>query len=250
MALPRLISYSILIFLFAVSGCKKEVPKGEMPHGMIALSFDDTYADSWYAALPLLDSLGIKATFYVSAYHTLTPLQKDKLRIIKLHGHEIGYHTTNHANLVKLNKKSGLEAMIRQEIMPDLALMRNDGFDPVDFAYPFGQHDCFLDAQLLHYFKSVRALSNPNYYTSFASHSGARQVFYAMGIDSGSKVDDGKIQNQLRLAAENNDCISLYAHSINDPRRRYQITADRLRFIAAIAKMYQLHFVTVSEISY
>jgi peptidoglycan/xylan/chitin deacetylase (PgdA/CDA1 family) len=40
--------------------------------------------------LPLLDSFGAKATFYISSYHMLSSQQKNQLREIKNHGHEIG----------------------------------------------------------------------------------------------------------------------------------------------------------------
>ena len=251
MALRRFFAY--IFFFFLISGlfsCKKDSPKGEMQQGMISLSFDDTFINNWYNNLPLLDSLGIKATFYISSYHTLNLQQKNKLRLIETHGNEIAYHTTNHKDLLKLNRSDGMNAIIEREISPDLKLMRNDGFNPVNFAYPFGQHDPYLDSQLLPYFKSVRGVSNPNYYTCFASHTGAKQVFYAIEIDSRSKLSDERIQNLMRLALENNNCAFFYGHAINDSSRNFQVTSERLRFMASVAKMYNLRFIKVSEISY
>jgi peptidoglycan/xylan/chitin deacetylase (PgdA/CDA1 family) len=241
-----------VIFILCIAGftgCAKDVPRGEMSQGMIALSFDDTYIDNWYSYLPLLDSLEIKATFYVSAYHILTNQQKNKLRAIEAHGNEIGYHTTTHANLLKLCRSSGIDAIINREITPDLALMRNDGFNPVSFAYPFGQHDTFMDRQLLHYFKSVRAISKPNYYSCYMKHTGTRQILYGMGIDSREKTTNEKLEYQIRLAWENNDCILLFTHAIDQPWNNYQVNSDRLRFIAKIAAKYDMKFVRTSDIT-
>lgn len=251
MPLTRFVAYiSFFSLIGGLCSCKKESPKGEMQQGMISLSFDDTYINNWYKNLSLLDSLGIKATFYISSYHSLNLQQKNKLRIIENHGNEIAYHTTNHKDLLKLNRSDGITAIVEREIDPDLKLMRTDGFNPVDFAYPFGQHDQYLDRQLLPLFKSVRGVSNPNYYTCFARHTGAKQVFNAIEIDSRSKLIDERIQNLMRLAWENNNCTFFYAHAINDPSINLQVTADRLRFMASIAQMYNLRFIKVSEISY
>ncbi len=112
-----------------IAGCRQDVPKGLLPHGSVALTFDDASVDNWYDHLPLLDSLGIKATFYISKYHTLSPEQKQRLHLIAAHGHEIAYHTTNHSDLRKLLEKKGMDYVIREEILKDLDLMQQDGFN-------------------------------------------------------------------------------------------------------------------------
>ena len=117
--------------------------------GGIALTFDDNYIDNWYPNLDLFDSLGVKATFYISNYNKLTVAQKNKLREIRDHGHEIAFHSTNHVNFLKCADSSGVEKMIRVEISHGLRLMNNDGFYPTTFAYPYGKHNDMLDKLLL-----------------------------------------------------------------------------------------------------
>ena len=62
----------------------------------VVITYDDGYAQQLDNALPLLDSLGLKATFYLSAYF---PAVKDRLPEWKqaaLRGHELGNHTLYH----------------------------------------------------------------------------------------------------------------------------------------------------------
>ena len=251
MNLAKRLLYLFSAFLVIIQmGCAKEAPAGNIPHGMVALSFDDAYIDNWFANLPLLDSMGIKATFYVSAYHSFSHEQKNKLRIIEAHGNEVAYHTSNHADLVKLNRTSGANAVIDQEIRPDLNLMKADGFNPVNFAYPFGQHDDVLNLMLLQYFKSVRVLSHPPYNKSYACYKGnTNKVFYSIGIDSKSKLKDEDIRAKMQVANANNTCVFLYAHAINDASKKFQISADRIRFIGRVAREYNLQFVTTADMT-
>ena len=85
------ITYLTLLFLlfFVNQSCNKNdlTTSDGNTRGGIALTFDDNYIDNWYPNLDLFDSLGVKATFYISNYNKLSDAQKDKLREIKNHGH-------------------------------------------------------------------------------------------------------------------------------------------------------------------
>jgi peptidoglycan-N-acetylglucosamine deacetylase len=247
-------NYLVLISLLATlcgPGCRKtDIPAGEMPDGKIALSFDDTSIDNWYKYLPLLDSLNIKATFYISAYHTLKPEQVARLRILQAHGNEIAYHTTNHGDLLKMYSRNSMWYVLENEIKPDLKLMQNDGFKPENFAYPYGQHDAYLDRQMLVFFKSVRAVSTPKYYNkSFLKGPCTGEVFHAANIDETSKITEEQIEKMMAQAHDNQDCVLFYAHMINHPASKYYITTDRLRYLGSLAKKYNLEFIPTSDIT-
>lgn len=233
------------------AGCRKtDVPQGELPTGKIALSFDDASVDNWYRHLPLLDSLGIKATFYISAYHTLSPEQISKLRVIEAHGNEIAYHTTNHSDLLKMYSRNSMWQVLENEIRPDLKLMQRDGFNPRNFAYPFGQHDAFLDRQMLVYFKSVRAVCTPkNYNKAFIKQQCTGEVFHAADIDENSKISEEQMEKMISQAHDYNDCVMFYAHVIANPNSKYYITKNRLRYLASLAKKYKVEFITTADIT-
>lgn len=238
-----------LVVTIIFSACSKSIPDGKMPDGEVALTFDDSAVDNWFTYMPVLDSLNIKATFYVSNYHKLTQKQKDELHIMAAHGHEIAYHTTNHPDLVKALQKKGMAALITEEIEKDLPLMRKDGFNIVNFAFPFGSHNAQLDAAFLRTFKSIRAVTNSqNYHKSLVKQSGEKQLFYGASVDVSSKLNDGAIINLLNDAHTHNDCVVLLSHEINTPNYKYSVPLTRLRLIAAEAQRRNLKFVTVRQI--
>lgn len=243
----------ILFFaLLLFNRCKQDVPAGILPEGYISITFDDNSVDNWYTYLPLLDSLGIKATFYICKYHVLTVDQKAKLHAIQNDGHEIAYHTTNHPDLAKLLVKKGMDYVIAEEIESDLTLMRADGFTVTNFAYPYGSHTVELDNKLMQYFHSVRVLANKsNYYKCLALQACKKQLLYGPDIDDnkGSPPDDGVIRRILNMAGEKHACAVFTAHQINNPGYKYSISANRLRAIAAMADEYHLKFIPVHQIT-
>jgi peptidoglycan/xylan/chitin deacetylase (PgdA/CDA1 family) len=243
----------LLYFVVLLSGlftsCDKEIKSGNLPDGYIALTFDDAYISNWYQYLPVLESLNIKATFYISSYHSLSPLEKQELAEIKNRGHEIAYHTTNHLNLLKLLNSTNGQAKVTEEIDHDLNLMKQDGYILTDFAYPYGRHDATLDRTLLKTFKTVRALSNKtNFYLSLIREACENQVLFGAPVDMNSKITDTELSNLLSNAKSKNSCAILTAHQINNPDFKLQITIEKLKMIADIAKQQNLSFITVNQI--
>jgi len=231
--------------------CSKQIPQGRLPDGYIALTFDDSSVGNWYANLPVLESLGIKATFYVSNYHALTSADKQLLKEIRTRGNEIGYHSTNHKNLVKLlYSSSDGWSKVYQEINTDLELMRRDGFVITDFAYPYGRHDAALDRELLKTFRTVRAVTNKtNFYQSLATDAACdKQVLFAAHVDVRTFLSDSDLGNLLSKAKDKKACAILFAHQINLPSSKYQIDSNKLKLIADKAKELNLQFITVDQL--
>lgn len=237
-------------FVLLFDGCNKSVPKGKLPSGQVAITFDDASIDNWYRHLDFLDSLHIKATFYVSAYHTLDTAQKKKLKEIENRGHEIAYHTATHADLVKEVARRGMAKMEESEIDPDLALMRRDGYKVSNFAYPYGSHSSQINTCLLRKFKSVRALSNhQNYNKSLVKETGEWKVLYGANIDNNSRLKEDGILNLMDKAKDHHDCLVLVAHQIDIPSIKLQISRQRLILISQAAADRNLEFVTINQIA-
>lgn len=234
-----------LIFLFA--SCRKEVPNGTFANGRIVLAFDDASVDNWYQHLDLLDSLHIKATFYISSYHTLNRSQKGRLKEIEARGHEIAYHTTNHHDLVEEVNKHGMARTEANEINADLALMMADGYNITNFAYPYGSHSSQLNTCLLRRFKSVRALSNhQDYNKSLVKETGDWKVLYGANVDNNSRLKEEGIWSLMNKAKDHNNCLVLVAHQINNRSIKLQISRERLIAISKAAADRNLEFVTVN----
>lgn len=169
---------------------------------------------------------------------------------MKKAGHEIAFHSKNHPDLVKLLQAKGMETVVTEEIRSNQVQMRKDGFVVAHFAYPFGSHNQQLDATLKRHFKTIRMVCNKtNWHRSLSKQSGEPQVLYGAGIDENSKLTQPALQQLLETAHHTRDCIVLTAHAINSPEHRFQVSTERLRWLAAQARRMNMRFVTISELS-
>jgi hypothetical protein len=240
---------ALFLIILSFASCRKTDKYGTLTEPGIAMTFDDDYVDNWYKYLPLLDSLGVKATFYISGYHNLSQTQIAKLKAIMQHGNEIAYHTTNHQNIQKYLENHSEKDLLHSEIYPDLSLMKQDGFNPVVFAYPFGSHNKETDQALRPYFKSLRALNgSPNLSRSLTASMNER-ILFAMGMDNSSKRKEWMYDEMLHSASENRNCLVLVGHRIEEGDTNLKVSLSRLLHIVNRSKELGLKFYTVSEIS-
>lgn len=246
----NIIPAMVLAITTILTSCKKFEKTGYMNEPGIVLTFDDDRVDNWYEYLPLFDSANIKATFYVCKYNRMTAAQKDKLRIIRAHGHEIAFHTTNHYNMLDYVYRfhHTQEELMQCEIEAGLKMMNRDGFFPETFAYPYGAHNALFDKQLMRYFKSVRALNGTQDFSKSIVSTQKNDVLYGLGIDKSSKRSDADILSVLGSARSNNACAVLVAHDINTASR-LSVTLERLRMILDFAHRQGMRFYTAREIS-
>ncbi len=110
----------------------------------VSLSFDDARASQLDAGVPLLDSFGVKATFYVS----IVPMRQrlSDWKGVLATGHEIGNHSMRHActDNFPFSKGKALEDYTLEQMAAELdeassAIEKSFGVRPVTFAYPCGQ---------------------------------------------------------------------------------------------------------------
>lgn len=115
----------------------------------VALTYDDALHVHLDNAIPLLDSLGLKATFYLSAYFPGCRERIADWRKAAEHGHELANHTLFHPCLGNIPGRSwvGAERDMSKYTMPrllDEIRMTNVFLEAIDgktkrtFAYPCG----------------------------------------------------------------------------------------------------------------
>jgi hypothetical protein len=246
--MKAIIHLFLAAIFFCLAGCTKYEQQGNMNEAGIALTFDDCSVDNWYQYLSLLDSFHVKVTFYISNYHTLTPEQKEKLKEIQRHGHEIGYHTTNHYDLVDYMRFNGIDKTIQNEIYGDMSKMNRDGFYPTTFAYPYGAHNDYLDFRLKKIFRSVRVLNGSKDHSKSCTKTAYNSMLFALGMD-----DNGRsipmLEKMIELAQKNHNCLVLVGHQINNPAVKFQVPYEKLRFILKKAQSLNMRFYTASDIS-
>jgi peptidoglycan/xylan/chitin deacetylase (PgdA/CDA1 family) len=110
----------------------------------VSISFDDARASQLDVGVPLLDTYGVKATFYVS----IAPAQQRLAdwKAVLATGHEIGNHSMRHAcsGNFPFSKGKALEDYTLEQMAAELdqanaEIERLLSVHPVTFAYPCGQ---------------------------------------------------------------------------------------------------------------
>ncbi|MBV8761831.1 MAG: polysaccharide deacetylase family protein [Deltaproteobacteria bacterium] len=134
-----------------------DLAAGEVP-GSLALAFDDHDLAGWSALRETFNHYGARVTFFVSLYPELTADEKAELRQLAADGHDIEYHSTHHDNAADYANAHGADAYITDDILPGLQAMRDDGWNPTIFAYPFGARTAATDKALEPLFTHIRAI--------------------------------------------------------------------------------------------
>lgn len=115
----------------------------------VVITYDDAYNQQLDNAIPVLDSLGLKATFYVTAFSTSVQTRLNDWKKIAGNGHELGNHTLFHPCIAdkpgrefvpvdyKMNNYS-IKRMVDEVRMTNLFLQALDGKTRRTFAFTCG----------------------------------------------------------------------------------------------------------------
>ena len=115
----------------------------------VVLTYDDALNVDLDHAIPVLDSLGLKATFYVSGNSGVLNSRLSEWKTIAMNGHELGNHTMFHPCNGKLPGREFVSAeydlnnysitrMVNEIRMTNTLLKAIDGKTKRTFAYPCG----------------------------------------------------------------------------------------------------------------
>lgn len=111
----------------------------------LALSFDDTSIDAWFALRPLFDRYQARVTFFVSRYRFVGEDQRDELQQLAADGHAVEAHSVRHLRAPDYVEQHGLNAYVHDEVDPSIQILRDEGFAVDAFAYPFGARTGEID---------------------------------------------------------------------------------------------------------
>ena len=108
-----------------------------LPSRSIVITFDDGYEDNYLSALPILEKLGMRATFFVVTGRMGQPgyMKWQQAKEMGEHGMEVGSHTVNHYTLNEIN----LKELERELLVSRLMLENNVPAAAPIFANPFGE---------------------------------------------------------------------------------------------------------------
>jgi peptidoglycan/xylan/chitin deacetylase (PgdA/CDA1 family)/uncharacterized protein YjdB len=127
--------------------------------GFVSVDFDDGYQSMFDNGLPIFDKAGIRTTQYIITGNTLGDtiinpdlgpvgvgnpgfVTWDEVHMMAANGHEIGAHTRTHQTLSNLCKVPACSVAdsLQSEITGSKADLIAQGFNPVTFAYPYGDY--------------------------------------------------------------------------------------------------------------
>jgi len=225
--------------------------------GGIALTFDDRHVGEWHALLPLLREFEARATFFVGGAAWLDAQQLGWLRELRDAGCEIGSHGHRHRGVQRHYGADPRAASryVVEEVMPSMRTLRDGGFDPQSYAYPFGQRTAAFDRELFRQVPHLRATACrrrllPAHRVRSIYHrpgSGAR-LHFALGIDDcqGNRLDG--LAKVLRRAAGERSIALFYAHRPDACGGGYRVAPGLLRSLLEIARELRLRSLTVREL--
>lgn len=110
---------------------------------VVSLTFDDGTADE-YQVRPMLAQYGLHATFFINSNNigaSSAFMTWDQLSGLSADGNEITGHTLDHVDLTTV---STTEAT--RQVCDDRQALISHGFNPTDFAYPYGSSNSTVES--------------------------------------------------------------------------------------------------------
>lgn len=257
MKLTKIVVAIVILFLFSECGDVVK-PISEKKCGY-AIAFDDTYIEEWGEIRTLLKKYNTKATFFISAYHTVSRADKLILDSLKLDGHQIACHSVNHINVLDYLKKKNIGDYINREIIPEINLMKHDGINPTAFAYPYGLNNAKTDSALFTYFDILRDVAEVQRHIANVTRIDTIESIYfkfdktrviaGLGIDENFGITITEIENGFKRAIKNREVIVFYSHKpTKKTTGNYQISYEYLENILFLAKSMEVRSLTFNEL--
>lgn len=141
----------LLIISLLLFSCQPVVPKADLP--LLVLTFDDDSRSIYDTAFPIMQEFGYTGTNVITTSIMNEPerLTWQQLHEITDAGWEVAGHTFHHYNFNNLTLPQA-----EFEIMHDLAILREQGFDPVSFALPLGKASPSVLEIIAAYYTNIR----------------------------------------------------------------------------------------------
>lgn len=119
--MKRKIAIAVLFQLLAtVPGITQFNPAWQGKKAAVVITYDDSINEHLDNAVPILDSLGLKATFYVTAFSNSVQTRMNEWKKLATTGHELGNHTLFHP----CNGGTGREWVSKQNDLRNFSVKR------------------------------------------------------------------------------------------------------------------------------
>ena len=127
----------------------------DLPEKTVALTIDDAFFSIYKKAWPLLKEKKLPFTIFVSTgplkSNSKNYMNWEQIKEMDSHGVTIGHHTKNHLHLVTKEK----EKIISEIEEANNDFLKNLGYVPDIFAYPYGEYSSEIKQITKSYFKAA-----------------------------------------------------------------------------------------------
>ena len=127
----------------------------DLPEKTVALTIDDAFFSIYKKAWPLLKEKKLPFTIFVSTgplkSNSKNYMNWEQIKEMDSHGVTIGHHTKNHLHLVTKEK----EKIISEIEEANNDFLKNLGYVPDIFAYPYGEYSSEIKQITKNYFKAA-----------------------------------------------------------------------------------------------
>ncbi len=229
-----------------VSATPPPPPTGTFTEGMVTISFDDAWTTHYTQALPILNTAGLKGTFYIltepvqggwSDY--MSPMQ---VKAIAQSGHDIQGHTVTHVDLTTVgSRRIDKELQDSKKYLESLV-----GGTITSLAYPYGSYNTttISRAKLAGYTNARSA--DPTIALGF--NTGLQSKFEINSFSPNTAVSVASIKTAIAQAKQNKQWFVLSYHQIeNGSSDEYTTSVANFQEIVNYIKSSGIKVVTMRE---
>jgi sialate O-acetylesterase len=174
---PSMMKKNFIIVLLCVTATVTIAAQSSQPWQgkkcAVVITYDDAYNQHLDNAIPVLDSLGLKATFYITAFSASMQARMNEWKKLPMNGHELGNHTLYHPCIGGTGREwvkpeydmrnYTVQRMLDETRMTNLFLQALDGKTKRTFAFTCGDmkigDSSFINA-MKNDFVAARAVRN------------------------------------------------------------------------------------------
>jgi hypothetical protein len=205
----------------------------------ILLAFDDDYRQAWEEHFDMLDKYGARATYFVQGELS------DFCFLALNRGHDVGYHTIHHLNLLKVSEEE-----FYREAASGIGSFRQAGVPLRSFAYPFGLSEPWMREALAGTFDIQRGFGATfRVYTPEAVREGyivARSIDNIMfKEEEGFEAVIAGMFRTLKFIGGGR-VLPIATHDISDTAQ-WGIKPRRLEYLLKTAGLFKLKFYRYSD---
>jgi peptidoglycan/xylan/chitin deacetylase (PgdA/CDA1 family) len=221
---------------------KKSDPVGIFKTGAVTLRFDDGWLSQYQNAIPKLNSLGFKGTFYIVTKQMADQgfpgyMSMTQVKSLYNSGHEIGAHTRNHPHLSTLSFADQQNEIVgsRQDLLSQNVGTINS------FAYPFGDYD----SNTLSIVQGAGFTNASASLGGFVNPTSNKYLLERQEVTNSVTLDQMKAWIDQALA--NKQWLTITFHEVNNSGNLYSITPENFNALMDYIKLKGIPVIPISQ---